>query len=378
MNPSIKNKFSGAFLILNICAVIFLLISDLATLADPQKYWPVALLGIGFPIIALCCLLMGLSWLFGKRKRALISLVALLISFPNIRSTFPVSFSSSFSETKSNTSLRIMTWNVGLMNYTQVDSSIAIANNAVIFQKIKSSDADVVCLQEFFSAVITGNYYNIIDSMKKTMRYPYHYFSLDNPKFDHKFYNGTIIFSRLPIIDTAKVVYPLPFIGSVIKASVLFGTDTVDIFSTRLQSVNFTSNEYQELHSIKNAKENSLQSSKNIIQKLRIGYGNRSKQVDIVKSFMSASRRAAVLTGDFNDVPVSYAAAQLKAGMKDAWEQKGSGLGRTFKFIYPTLRIDHILFTNAFKVVQVKRILSGQETDHHAIVSDLELIKNGE
>jgi endonuclease/exonuclease/phosphatase (EEP) superfamily protein YafD len=377
MREKLKKRFSNLLFIANIACVVMLLVGDIAPISNPQRFWPIALMGIGFPILALFTALFGVAWIFIRRKRSLLSLGGLILSIPGLLATFALNVPTSFNNVKDASNLRVLTWNVGLMNYTELDTNRAIAKNAVIFSKIKESDADVVCLQEFFSSIITGNYYNIIDSMKTMMNYPYHYFSRDNPKFDNKFFNGTIIFSRYPIVDTAKVVYPLPFIGSVIRAGIIVNNDTVDIFSTRFQSVNFTSNEYQELHNIKKGDDKGFAGSKNIIRKLRVGYDNRTTQMEMVKKLMSASRRPQVLTGDFNDVPVGFVYHQMKAGLSDCWEDKGFGLGRTFKFIYPTLRIDHILFNNAFATVQATRIMSGDETDHNGVLADLQLIKKG-
>lgn len=370
-------KFKAFIFFCNTVIIFFLLLSLLAPYLVPKQFWPIALLGIGFPILFLCNAACIIFWMFFNRKRCLLSLVALFFCIPAIVNTCAFHPGASFNEVKPIKSLRVLTWNVGLMNYTQADSNVAIANNAFIFQKIKSSNADVVCLQEFFSSVVGGNHYNLIDSISRTLGYKNYYFSRDNPKFDGQFFNGTIIFSRYQILDTQKIIYPPPFVGSIIKASVSFNNDTIDIFSTRFQSVNFTSNEYKELHNIKKANEDALQGSKNIIQKLRRGYSIRKEEVVIAKNFLMQSNRPLVFTGDFNDVPISFTYHTLKGGLSDAWLTNGFGLGRTFKFIYPTLRIDNIFFNDHFTALQVKRILSGPETDHHAVVCDLRIKKSG-
>ena len=61
--------------------------------------------------------------------------------------------------------------------------------------------------------------------------------------------------------------------------------------------------------------------------------------------------------------------------MSNAWTNKGFGIGKTFKYISPTLRIDHIFFNNYFSETQIKRIISGNESDHYGLISDLQLIK---
>jgi endonuclease/exonuclease/phosphatase (EEP) superfamily protein YafD len=74
-------------------------------------------------------------------------------------------------------------------------------------------------------------------------------------------------------------------------------------------------------------------------------------------------------------VPVSNTYHFLKSNLNDSWQKKGTGLGRTFVYISPTLRIDHIFFNNYFSTTQVKRIFADGSSDHNAVVSDLKFSK---
>jgi endonuclease/exonuclease/phosphatase family metal-dependent hydrolase len=354
-----------------VCCSTVLVISNLATVADPSKWWFIALIGIFFPLLLACTFLFFLIFIFTKRKKAIFPFLAIVISIPNIITSFGLNVSSTFNENKVKEQIRVLTWNVGLMNYTALDSNEAIKNNAIILHKLKQANADIVCLQEFFTAVIPGNYYNFIDSISATMQYPYHYFSRDIPKFDGKFYSGNIIFSKYKIIDTQKIIYPKPFYGSIIKATVVIEHDTTDVFTTRLQSVHFGSTQYKELGDIKKGKDSGFAGTKNIIQKLLLGYKQRTTQVNIAKDFLGKRKRPLIFTGDFNDVPVSHTYHFLKSNLTDCWQKKGTGLGRTFVYISPTLRIDHIFVNNYFSVTQVNRIFADGGTDHNAVVSDL-------
>jgi endonuclease/exonuclease/phosphatase family metal-dependent hydrolase len=289
--------------------------------------------------------------------------------------TFGPAVFSTFNQVKEKGDVRVVTWNTGLMNYMAPDTATAIRNNAEIFSKLKESDADILCLQEFFTAVVPDHRLNFIEYISKTLNYPYYYFSRDISKFDGKFFNGTIIFSRFAIVDTQKIVYPTPFMGSVIRAGVLIAGDTVDIITTRLQSVYFQRKEYQELNNLKNGMDSGLAGARNIIHKLRLGYKRRIAQVELVKGLISKSNRPLIFTGDLNDIPVSYTYTAIKNNLKDAWSKKGAGLGRTFAYISPTLRIDQLFFNGHFTARQAKRILAEGVSDHNAVMADLELKK---
>ena len=81
-----------------------------------------------------------------------------------------------------------------------------------------------------------------------------------------------------------------------------------------------------------------------------------------------------MVTGDFNDVPNSYAYHTIGKGLNNAFVEKGSGLGRTFSGISPVLRIDNIFVDKKMDVLQfnlVKKKLS----DHFPIMADVEMTK---
>jgi endonuclease/exonuclease/phosphatase family metal-dependent hydrolase len=378
MKAPIKNLLIRLIFFLNLICLALLLCSNLAPYLNPSLYWPVALTGILFPLLFLAACLFAFLWFFVKPKKSLLSAIVILTSIPNVIATFGFNFSGSFVQTKQTGTLRVLTWNVALMSYTEPDSVVAIKNNLVIFKKLRESDADIICLQEFFSAVIPGNHYNLMDSISRTLNYPYYYFSRDDAKFNETFYNGSIIFSRYKIVDSQKTVFPGNYAGSIIKAGIAVNTDTINIMTTRLQSVKFKSNDYKELGDIKKGTADGIAGSKSIINKLRAGYKNRVIQINIVNTITGESKRPVILTGDMNDVPVSYTYSKMKMNMVNAWENKGFGLGKTFKYISPTLRIDQIFFSRSFSATQIKRIIASGESDHNAVVTDLLLIKKNQ
>jgi endonuclease/exonuclease/phosphatase family metal-dependent hydrolase len=375
MKTTIKKTFLGILFFFNICCILFLLLSDLAPWVDAAKYWPIALSGILFPLLFSATLIYFVFWLLVKPRRSIISFISLLCSLPALFSTVAFNYPAKFIQTKQPGHIRLVSWNVALMSYTETDSLIAIKNNAVIFKKLRETDADVICLQEFFTAISPGNHYNLMDSIARTLHYPYHYFSMDNPKFDKKFYDGSIIFSRYKIVDTQKTIFPTAFTGSVIKTGILVNNDTIDIFTSRLQSVKFKSQEYQDMNAIKTGKDSAFKGSKNILQKLRAGYSQRVAQVYTIKKTLHESKRPLIFTADLNDVPVSFTYTFLKKNLSDTWIKKGSGIGKTFKYLSPTLRIDQIFYNQFFKAIQVKRIFSAGESDHYGLVADFLPIK---
>ena len=52
--------------------------------------------------------------------------------------------------------------------------------------------------------------------------------------------------------------------------------------------------------------------------------------------------------------------------------KKGFGIGRTYSYLSPTLRIDYILATNDFEVQQFNREVK-KYSDHYMLVADVKL-----
>ena len=115
--------------------------------------------------------------------------------------------------------------------------------------------------------------------------------------------------------------------------------------------------------------------SRNIFSKLKRGVVRRSLQADMLKEKIAESPHPYILTGDFNDVPNSYTYFTVKnKNLQDAFLQTGLGVGRTYSYIAPTLRIDYIFTTVDFHIRQFNRIIKNY-SDHYMLVTDVQLKK---
>ncbi|MEJ7626053.1 MAG: endonuclease/exonuclease/phosphatase family protein [Ferruginibacter sp.] len=366
MKNKLRKTFFKLLLFGNIILVILLLLSNLAPFLDPVTWWSISLLGLGFPVFLILTAAYILPWLFIRPKYSYLSLAAILISIPAFLNSFALNKTRDFNIEKPMGSIRVVTWNVGMI-FTSGDTVNGIKQNKIIFDKIKELNADVVCMQEFFTPIVLGNHYYLRDSVIYKLGYPYHYFSKDGPYF------GSIIFSKFQMVDTLRSVFANPR-GAVIKTSLLINNDTVDIFTSRLQSVNFRSNEYEAIDNIKKADNKVFGGVINILKKLKYGYRERAGQVDKIDSLIKKTNRPVIFAGDLNDVPTGYAYSKIKNNMTDVWLNKGFGSGRTFKYISPTLRIDYIFLHDQFKNIQTGKIITSG-SDHYGIVTDCILRK---
>jgi endonuclease/exonuclease/phosphatase family metal-dependent hydrolase len=136
--------------------------------------------------------------------------------------------------------------------------------------------------------------------------------------------------------------------------------DTIRVFNFHLQSLFFNQQDYRSLSDVKRGDvEKVLPGGKAILKKMKTAYTMRALQVNNILPEIESSPYRVIVCGDFNDVPASYTYQQLSHNLRDAQREAGTGIGRSFKFLSPTLRIDYILSD--------KRIMPVNAfTDHHS------------
>jgi endonuclease/exonuclease/phosphatase family metal-dependent hydrolase len=227
-------------------------------------------------------------------------------------------------------------------------------------------------MQEFFHSNDSAWYPNL-DYIRNHFNYPYYYYSHDNDGDNH--FIGSIIFSRYPIIDSAMVRYPRPTLPeALMSADIKVNDDTIRVFTTHLQSLQFKKSDYEKIDRIKDAEGGLVSDSKSIFSKLRTGIAYRKIQSDIVRQVLDNSPYPYLFCGDLNDVPNSYTYFTVRGNLQDAFLKKGFGIGRTFSSLSPTLRIDYIFADKNFKIEQFNRVIK-YYSDHYLILSDVELKK---
>lgn len=353
-------------------AVIFLL-ACLGPYLNPKKWWPISLMGLGFVFIIITLIAFVFFWLVFKPRFMLISLLSLAIGYKSIMVFFGFHISDKFDYIKHKDALRIAHWNVARFIEWKRNNNKGSQTRLKMMDQIKEQNADVLCFQEFFTSTDT-QYYDNLKFIKEELGYPYHYFSHDEDGYLQWY--GQIIFSRYPLIDTGMVRFPKPSLPeALIHADVVWNGDTIRIYTTHLQSVQFQKHDFETIDNLKNKNEIEVKASRGIFSKLKRGVINRAGQADLVRQEINKSPYPFVLTGDFNDVPNSYTYFTIKDNdLQDAFLMTGFGVGRTYYNIAPALRIDYMLTTKNFEVKQFNRITKNY-SDHYMLVADVQVNK---
>ena len=365
------------FIITNIIVASLLLLACANTFLHPGQWWVLALLGLLFPLLILLVFGFMVFWIILWQRWWLVSLVVLIIAWPNLNAFYAWNFRGDFKTEKKDNSIRLLTWNVHYFDQMFRPNQQQKSQRIPIINFLKQQNADIICLQEFFEST-NPQYDSNINYIKTNLGLPYHYF-VDDYKLPHKRYKvGPIIFSRYPIVDSGRIQYDMPArfraSESLISADINVNGDTVRIYTTHLQSVMFRRRDYQYLEKIKKVEDSLFEASRSIVKKLRQAYSLRGSQALTVRDQLDASPYPSIVCGDFNDVPNSFTYFQIRGNRQDAFLEKGGGIGRTYAGISPTLRIDYILADERFSIGQCKKVELSY-SDHYPVIADLILKK---
>lgn len=375
MPKNIFRRLTKKFFILtNIFVALLFLAGCYGYWLSPINFWPVGFLTLSAFYFLLLLLAFFVFWLFVKPRWAIISLIAIGLAYKPVQHILPLRLSSSFDLNKQDQSIRVMTWNVAQFNVINDKKHPEVKKQ--MFNIIEQYKPDIACFQEMVAEDSAVRKHGHIDEFLKELQFPDYFYSY-NVKEDFWGYAhfGIIIFSRFPIVKKQTISqYPNNYNSIFQYVDVVKGKDTIRVFNVHLQTLRFSRDNMKYIDEPTVEKENTIRESKSIIGKFKRGFLKRQVQADRIRAEIKKSPYPAIVTGDFNDVPNSYAYHVIGSGMKNAFVEKGSGLGRTYSGISPVLRIDNIFADKKFDVKQFLRI-PRKLSDHFPIMADLQLVK---
>lgn len=362
------------FIVVNVFAAILFLLGCYGYLFNPKLYWPIGFLTLTAFYFFLLLLAFIFFWLFTKPVFALISVVTLLLAYKPMTNIVPLRFADSFSKAKQPDNLRVMSWNVAQFNTLDNKKHPGLQNQMLAL--INEYQPDIACFQEMVAEDSAVTDHGHMDAFLQKLNFPnYHYSYNRKEDFWGYAHFGIIIFSKYPIINkVTKTWYPNDYNSIFQYVDIVKGQDTIRVFNIHLQSLRFSNSNLKYIDKPSVEDKSALKESKNIIAKFKRGFLRRQVQAERIQAELNNSPYPVIITGDFNDVPNSYAYHTIGSNLKNAFTEKGTGLGRTFSGISPVLRIDNIFVDKKFEVNQFLRIKK-KLSDHFPIIADVQLGK---
>lgn len=176
--------------------------------------------------------------------------------------------------------------------------------------------------------------------------------------------------SKYPILRKNTLSYnDLPF---AMYCDVEFPEGLVRVFNVHLQSVKLTSEKKILMFDKDQDLMTDLKQAKDAVRKLKVAFIHREKQSLIIADSISASPYPVIITGDFNDTPVSFSYRVLSKDLKDASDWAVSGFKRTYKYSRFPLQIDYILHNSQIKSSGYHTIKS-DISDHYAVATNFKI-----
>lgn len=362
----IRALLRNTMLSINGGIAVLLLASKYAGLISPETVWWLAFVGMLFPAFLILNLCFVVFWLLNRKPYFIVSLLALFFCWTQIR-TF-ISFSKTSQIPKD--AVSIMTYNV--KNFDLYNWSHNSETRQKIFSLIQRKNPDIICFQEFYSqdTVEQKNEKYLHDSLG----YTYSYFNKTFTRHYHSKKHGLIdlhwglaIFSKYPIRDTGTVNFSNALTNNCQWADVAVRGKKIRVFNTHLQSIHLGYEDYHTIEKIEEEKTASWLKVKNILRKLKSAYAKRAVQVAQINAATQSSTIPVIVAGDFNDQPISYSYHKLSNGLADAFVERGNGVGATFVNKFSFFRIDYLLFSPVLPIYDYTTIRENY-SDHYPVM----------
>jgi len=326
---------------LNGIAILMLLLSYTAPFVSPEIYWPIAFLGLGYPLLVIANLLFIIYWIAVFKLKFLYSLIVILIGYSFIPSY--VQLGAKKLNDRENT-VTLMSFNMSCFGaYT----GKKINDPDKFFEIWDRINPDVICFQEFkdLGTPVEKPMYKRL--FKKLEKY-YSNGTYTNKKGEKNGY-GMTLFSRFPIVNTGIVEQmDESSSNSTMFADIVVDKDTIRILNTHLRSIKFNKPDYKAVEDFSLTNDSAVNQYSVMTKKLKTAFIMRAKQAQTIRDYIDNSPYKIILGGDFNETPTSFAYRTVKGKMKDAFIESGSGFGRTYVGTMPSFRIDYMLHDPSF------------------------------
>ncbi len=369
-------RFLGSIvLLLNLGAILWLALCAFAAQADPTTIKFIPLFSLSTPFAIVVNIAFIVAWVFfSQRKiRALLSIAVLTVCYKLILVVFAFNVGEHNDMDPAENRVKVMTWNVhgmGLFNEPQNDK-----DDKKIIEYIVKQDADILCLPEFNTPktqIRTDNAEEII----KQGGYKDYRFQADNTLGRYTFL-GTAIFSKYPIHN-----YKSNKLGAyiyLIQGDIEFAKgDTVRMFFVHLNTFGLSDHDRAYIDQIGTQETDlmtELRRSRSFLWKFNYAFARRAKEVKKAIRVISESPYPVMVCGDFNDLPGSYTYTRFTEALEDPFLEKGTGFGRTYNQILPTLRIDYVFYDPDMLKCIGYRSKYTSLSDHNPVVVNFEILK---
>lgn len=343
-----QSWFSRIMFFFNTVLTVLTFLAYLLPFLAPKAFPFLSVLTLILPLFLILNFFFFVFWLLQLKRQMLLSGLVLLLGITFINRFYKF---SEINLPPEDGDFTLMSYNVRLFNLYEWLPQGDVPEQ--ISKLIDEKHPDILCLQEFSP--------NDKVSVKK---YPHSFVKLYGGKNKY----GQAIYSNYKMIEKGEIQFPNTS-NNVIYADILKGKDTLRIYSMHLQSIKISTDIHEDLNQEK---------SKFIFMRISEAFTLQQQQAEIIKKHFDACNYPKIICGDLNNSAFSYVYRTVKGDMKDAFEQAGTGFGKSYNFKYYPARIDYVFVENNIEVKEFTSLDSFVQSDHFPQLTRLNLVQKTE
>lgn len=327
---------------LNMVLTILTFIAYILPFLAPKLFPFLSVLTLVLPLMLVLNFAFFLYWLLQLKRQMLLSGIVLLLGITFINKFYK------FSETnlpEENRDFTLMSYNVRLFNLYDWLPRKDVPDSIMAF--VKEQHPDILCLQEFTP----------LDNV--SFKQYKHKFVYTNDYKSGKF--GQAIYSKFPIINSGHIPFPRTD-NHAIFADIKKGKDTIRVYSMHLQSIKISPDIHEKIDEEK---------SRVIFNRMSKAFKEQQLQAELVEKHKAECTYPMIICGDLNNSAFSYVYRSVKGKMNDAFEEAGSGFGKSYNFKYYPARIDYIFTAKELEVKQYTTFRNFVNSDHFPVMTRL-------
>lgn len=341
----------------NIATIVCMLLIGFSDRINPVSHPLLANIGLFFPVFLSINVGFLFFWLIVRKRMAIIPVVGLVLGFVPVRTYTPLNMP----EEAPKGSLKVMSYNVfNFSTWTSPDEPCPILDF------VEKQRPDILCMQEFCSDGWKKD--RILERLGKL--YP------NSRITDPKGGDPIAIFSRFPIIRTDTIHYESRANNSAAYHLLIPGGDTTIVVVNHFESTGLSKDDRRRFKAMLKGdieRKEAESESRNIWRKLAEASAIRAPQADSVAAYVERHEgKSIILTGDFNDSPISYVHHRLASVLTDCYVASANGPGISYHYNAFYVRIDNIMCSSHWEPYACRVDNGIKASDHYPIICSLE------
>ena len=254
--------------VLNLLTLFALALAYLAPYISPSTFlWPIAFLGLIYPVLLLVNLLFTFYWIIIFKRHFWSNLFIILLGWGHLDRLFNIT------NTKENiqADFSVMSYNVRLFNVYEWIDNKNVEHEIVDF--INTEQPNILCLQEFYAPNELPN-----------IQLPYQHIGLQSQKKQWRM----ATYSNFPIIQKGTVSIKGERKNNIcIYSDIITSNDTIRVYNIHLASNWFRPSDYSFMQSPSLETEELKKNMISIGDRLKTSFIKRAEQVKAIKKHVN-------------------------------------------------------------------------------------------